>query len=53
MDIVFEVIAVESLRVKLTGTLHSVAECALPDIAKGHVTFFTVSSLGSVDCFDP
>lgn len=41
------------LRVKSTGTLHNVTECALPDVAKGHVTFFTVSSLGSVDSFDP
>jgi hypothetical protein len=51
MNIVFEVIAAESF--KSAGTLHIITECAIPGVAKGLVTFFTVKQFRPCGLLDP
>jgi hypothetical protein len=42
-----------SLRLKSAATLRSIAECAIPDVAKGCVTFFTVKQFRPCGLLDP
>lgn len=41
------------LRLKSAGGLHSIVECAIPDVAKGCVTFFTVKQFRPCGLLDP